>query len=77
MVFGLLIVEELPVDDPRVQTVLSTIVLTVLLSVILHGISGRPLTMWMRGHHATSDESEGEMIRPASALGHRQRGAEG
>ena len=37
MVFGLLIVEELPVDDPRVQTVLSTIVLTVLLSVMPTG----------------------------------------
>ena len=47
VVFGLLIVEELPVDDPRVQTLLSTIVLTVLLSVIAHGISGRPLTAWM------------------------------
>ena len=45
VVFGLLIVEELPVDDPRVQTVLSTIVLTVLLSVVAHGISGRPLTI--------------------------------
>jgi sodium/hydrogen antiporter len=47
VVFGLLIVEELPVDDPRVQTVVSTIVLTVLLSVIAHGISGRPLSAWM------------------------------
>ena len=43
VVFGLLIVEELPVDDARVGTVLSTIVLTVLLSVMAHGISGRPL----------------------------------
>ena len=66
MVFGLLIVEELPVDDPRVQTVLSTIVLTVLLSVIAHGISGRPLTTWMRGHEATSDEPDDAVIRPAS-----------
>ena len=47
VVFGLLIVEELPIDDPRVQTVISTVVLTVLLSVIAHGISGRPLTAWM------------------------------
>ena len=57
------------------QTVLSTIVLTVLLSVILHGISGRPLTLWMRGHEATADESEGAVIRPASRLGHRAHGA--
>jgi sodium/hydrogen antiporter len=48
VVFGLLIIEELPADDPRVQTVLSTIVLTVLLSVVAHGISARPLTAWMR-----------------------------
>jgi NhaP-type Na+/H+ or K+/H+ antiporter len=47
VVFGLLIVEELPVDDPGVQTVVSAIVLTVLLSVIAHGISGRPLSAWM------------------------------
>ena len=75
VVFGLLIVEELPVDDPRVQTVLSTIVLTVLLSVIAHGISGRPLTMWMRGHEATADDHEGAAIRPASQLGGGTHGA--
>jgi NhaP-type Na+/H+ or K+/H+ antiporter len=58
-VFGLLIVEELPVDDPRVQTVVSTIVLTVLLSVIAHGISGRPLTAWMaRQEQAPTGEIE-------------------
>ena len=48
VVFGLLIVEELPVDDPGVHTVLSTIVLTVLLSVIAHGVSARPLAAWLR-----------------------------
>ena len=47
VVFGLLIVEELPIEDPRVQTVLSTIVLTVVLSVVAHGITGRPLTAWL------------------------------
>jgi NhaP-type Na+/H+ or K+/H+ antiporter len=47
VVFGLLIIEELPADDPRVGTVISTIVLTVLLSVVAHGISARPLTTWM------------------------------
>ena len=47
VVFGLLIVEELPLEDPRVQTVLSTIVLTVVLSVVAHGITGRPLTAWL------------------------------
>ena len=39
VVFGLLIVEELPIDDPRVQTVLSAIVATVVLSVVAHGVS--------------------------------------
>src|SRR3954469_26056181 len=51
VVVGLLIVEEVPVDDARVETVLSTIVLTVLLSVIAHGISGRPLAAWLRQQH--------------------------
>ena len=71
MVFGLLIVEELPVDDPRVQTVLSTIVLTVLLSVIAHGVSGRPLSGWMRRQEPASDHASGEdaPIRPSRAFG--------
>lgn len=65
MVFGLLIVEELPVDDPRVQTVLSTIVLTVLLSVILHGVSGRPLSAWLRRREPTAGGVADEgAIRP-------------
>jgi NhaP-type Na+/H+ or K+/H+ antiporter len=65
VVFGLLIVEELPVDEPHVQRVLSTIVLTVLLSVIAHGVSGRPLTLWMRRRAPTSDGSaEDGVIRP-------------
>jgi NhaP-type Na+/H+ or K+/H+ antiporter len=64
VVFGLLIVEELSVDDPRIKTVLSTIVLTVLLSVVAHGISGRPLSGWLRRHEPPPDESEGAVIRP-------------
>jgi NhaP-type Na+/H+ or K+/H+ antiporter len=55
VVFGLLIVEELPVDDPRIETVLSTVVLTVLLSVIAHGISASPLTAWMRRQEPVSE----------------------
>lgn len=47
VVFGVLIVEELPTTDPGVQTVLSVTVLTILLSVVAHGITGRPLTRWM------------------------------
>ena len=70
VVFGLLIVEELPVDDPRVRTVLSTIVLTVLLSVVAHGISGRPLSTWMGRHEPASDGTiEDTVIRPRSAFG--------
>lgn len=44
VVFGLLVIEELPRTDPMVQTVLSTVVLTVALSVVAHGISARPLS---------------------------------
>jgi NhaP-type Na+/H+ or K+/H+ antiporter len=72
VVFGLLIVEELPVDDPRVRTVLSTIVLTVLLSVLAHGISGRPLTAWLhRRDPPPVDATDGHgalapIIRPPS-----------
>ena len=70
VVFGLLIVEELPVDDPRVHTVLSTIVLTVLLSVLAHGISSRPLTAWMQRQGPASDGGTGgTAIRPRSPFG--------
>lgn len=61
VVFGLLIVEELPVGDPRVETVLSTIVLTVLLSVIAHGISGRPFSAWMGRQEPTPEGSTDEV----------------
>ena len=56
VVFGLLIVEELPVTDPGVQTVLSTIVLTILLSVVAHGITGRPLSAWMASEPGPAHE---------------------
>jgi NhaP-type Na+/H+ or K+/H+ antiporter len=56
VVFGLLIVEELPVGDPGVQTVLSATVLTVVLSVLAHGVTGRPLAGWFSR-------------RPAGAIG--------
>ena len=70
VVFGLLIVEELPVDDPAVRTVLSTIVLTVLLSVLAHGISARPLTAWMRRQEPTTEQPpDAEPIRHRSPYG--------
>ena len=65
VVFGLLIVEELPVDDPGVGTVLSTIVLTVLLSVLAHGVSGRPLTAWMRRQEPVTDQERCGLTDPA------------
>ena len=71
VVFGLLIVEELPPDDPRVQTVLATIVLTVLLSVVAHGVSGRPLSAWLRRQEPVVDSAGGEdaPIRPSRTFG--------
>ena len=69
VVFGLLIVEELPTDDPGVQTVLAVIVLTVLLSVLAHGVSGRPLSRWMAGQ-AEPDARSGEVAtRPRAPFG--------
>ena len=50
------LVEELPVGDPGVQTVLSATVLTVVLSVLAHGVTGRPLAGWFSR-------------RPAGAIG--------
>jgi NhaP-type Na+/H+ or K+/H+ antiporter len=44
VVFALLAVEELGGGDPRVVTALHAIALTILLSVVAHGISGRPLS---------------------------------
>ena len=72
VVFGLLIVEELPTDDDRVALVLSTVVLTVLLSVVAHGISGAPLSARMRQQEPPgSDVSERAVIRPRSTFGRR------
>jgi sodium/hydrogen antiporter len=70
VVFALLIIEELPPDDPRIQTVLSTIVLTVLLSVVAHGISARPLTARMRRQTPDPDTvGAPTVIQPPSPFG--------
>ena len=70
VVFGLLIVEELPVDDPGVEIVLSTIVLTVSLSVLAHGISARPLIAWMeRQEPGTDHDGADPPIRHRSVFG--------
>ena len=74
VVFGLLIVEELPANDPEVRTILATISLTVLLSVVAHGLSGRPLSNWMaRQPVGASGHEGGTGMRPTSPFGHRRR----
>lgn len=55
VVFGLLIVEELPISDPGVRTVVSAIVVTILVSVTAHGISARPLASWIGKRSQTLD----------------------
>ena len=75
VVFGLLIVEELPVDDPGVRTVLSTIVLTVVLSVLAHGMSARPLAAWLRRSEPSTDgDGRSSPIQHRSPFGRRQPG---
>jgi NhaP-type Na+/H+ or K+/H+ antiporter len=70
VVFGLLIVEELPTAEAGVRTVLSTIVLTILLSVLAHGLSGRPLAGWMARQSVGETAHEpGAHIRPTSPFG--------
>ena len=74
VVFGLLIVEELPVSDPGVRTILSVISLTVLLSVMAHGLSGRPLCSWMAGQEVGAPGHEGGAgMRPTSPFGRHHR----
>jgi NhaP-type Na+/H+ or K+/H+ antiporter len=43
VVFALLTVEELGESDPRVLAAVHTMVVTVVLSVVAHGVSARPL----------------------------------
>ncbi|WP_421119432.1 cation:proton antiporter [Aquihabitans daechungensis] len=71
VVFGLLIVEELPMADPAVRTVVSATVATVLLSVLAHGISARPLAAWLARHpsHPHADRHPRTPIRTRHTLG--------
>lgn len=77
VIFGLLIVEELPPDDPMVLTVTSAITLTVVLSVILHGVSARPMTAWLtRGRSGeagpeASGAADDESVIPRRPFGLR------
>jgi NhaP-type Na+/H+ or K+/H+ antiporter len=43
VVFALLAVEELGTTDPRVMTAVNTIVITITLSIVAHGLTARPL----------------------------------
>jgi NhaP-type Na+/H+ or K+/H+ antiporter len=56
VVFALLTVEELGESDPRVMTAVHAVVVTVVLSVVAHGVSARPLTT---RYVATLDASSG------------------
>ena len=64
VVFGLLIVEELPTADPGIKTVLSAIVLTVVLSVVAHGITGRPFARWLTQQPAPAREPADPAAEP-------------
>lgn len=59
VVFLLLAAEGLPEDDPGVRTVVATITLTVLLSVVAHGVSARPLSGWLA--RRCGEEAGGDM----------------
>lgn len=75
VVFGLLIVEELSLADPGVRTVISTMVLTVLLSVVAHGATARPLAAWMGRHRAAApDPPTAAGLRPRATFGVRTPG---
>lgn len=57
VVFALLAVEELGTSDPRVRAAVHAIVVTVLVSVVAHGISARPLTTrYVRNHPPQGDD---------------------
>ncbi len=62
VVFGLLIVEELPIADAHVQLVSAVVVVTVVASVLLHGASGRPLARRMARRAAPAER--GPEARP-------------
>jgi NhaP-type Na+/H+ or K+/H+ antiporter len=54
VVFALLAVEELGAADPRMLTAVDTIAVTILLSVVAHGITARPLAARYVGTLATA-----------------------
>jgi NhaP-type Na+/H+ or K+/H+ antiporter len=67
VVFGLLIVEELPLSDPGVDLITSAIVVTVLASVLAHGISARPLVARIaRGREPSAASASAQWDSPSS-----------
>jgi NhaP-type Na+/H+ or K+/H+ antiporter len=54
VVFGLIIVDELGVTDPSVRTVESVLAFTVVLSVIVHGLTAAPTSRWLTRHQPTA-----------------------
>ena len=82
VVFALLAVEELGGTDPRVVAAVHTIAITILLSVVAHGITARPL-----GHAVSSTATStpcatpvarsrshgGDRVGPAAAGGESER----
>jgi NhaP-type Na+/H+ or K+/H+ antiporter len=60
VVFALLAVEELGETDPRVVTAVDTVAVTILLSVVAHGISARPLaTRYVKAPHPARRQAAG------------------
>ena len=67
MVFALLAVEELGNTDPRVvQTAVNTIAVTIVFSIVAHGVTARPLaTRYVKAQHYTRRATD-PSIRPPS-----------
>lgn len=78
VVFALLAVEELEVDA-SLQQVLATISLTVLLSVLAHGLSADPLAVrygaWVSRQRAEQESAPAAEPHPRSTMMHRTRQA--
>ena len=64
VVFALLAVEELGSADPRVETAVNTIAVTIVFSIVAHGVTARPLaTRYVKAQHDTRAAAD-PSIRP-------------
>ena len=74
VVFALLAVEELGSADPRVETAVDTIAVTIVFSIVAHGVTARPLaTRYVKAQHDTracgrSVDSAAQRVTPAITL---------